>query len=231
MIQPRLFEFRMGERSPDTLVVTEANRDAARLLTSWTSWPGGALALVGPQGSGKTHLALAWAVEVGARQVPATADPETGAAIFADAGGRVLIDDADAGPRNEAMLWRVLDLARAASGSVLLVAKERPAGWAVGSPDLASRLSALPLARLGEPDEALLELVLRRKCREQFILLSDDAAEYLVRRMPRTFAAAGDIVAALDAGLRRGARPVSVKAAREALNVASLGWETGARDD
>jgi hypothetical protein len=35
MQQGRLFEFRMGERSPDTLVVTEANRDAAHLLTQW----------------------------------------------------------------------------------------------------------------------------------------------------------------------------------------------------
>ncbi|HVY85306.1 MAG TPA: hypothetical protein VG943_09245, partial [Caulobacterales bacterium] len=75
MDQPRLFEFRMGERSPDTLVVAEANRDAAQLLTDWRSWPGGALALVGPKGAGKTHLALAWALETGAREVVATAPP------------------------------------------------------------------------------------------------------------------------------------------------------------
>jgi chromosomal replication initiation ATPase DnaA len=67
--QPRLFEFSMGERSPDTLVVADANRDAARLLTDWRAWPGGALALIGPKGSGKTHLALAWALEAGARQL------------------------------------------------------------------------------------------------------------------------------------------------------------------
>ena len=50
MEQPRLFEFRMGERSPDTLVVAEANRDAAKLLTDWRAWPNGALALAGPAG-------------------------------------------------------------------------------------------------------------------------------------------------------------------------------------
>ena len=71
MSQPRLFEFRMGERSPETLVVTDANRDAARLLTDWRLWPSGALALIGPRGSGKTHLALAWAVEASARGGPA----------------------------------------------------------------------------------------------------------------------------------------------------------------
>src|SRR6185437_4580499 len=85
MSQQRLFEFRMGERSPETLVVTDANRDAARLITDWRAWPGGALALIGPRGSGKTHLALAWALEAGARQISPRAAPEDAAAIFREA--------------------------------------------------------------------------------------------------------------------------------------------------
>lgn len=226
MQQPRLFEFRMGERSPDTLVVTEANRDAARLLTEWRSWPNGALALSGPQGAGKTHLALAWALEAGARQVSPTAAPDDAAAIFKEAGGRLFIDDLDAGLR-EAMLWRLLDLARIEGGAVLLVATTAPPAWPVTTPDLRSRLNALATARLGEPDEALMEVVLRRICREQFIHLSDDAARYLARRLPRTFAAARQMAAALDAGLTRGARPVSRKAAEKALEQAQAGWVSG----
>ncbi|HYD88368.1 MAG TPA: chromosomal replication initiator DnaA [Vitreimonas sp.] len=214
--QPRLFEFRMGERSPDTLVVSEANRDAAGLLTDWRSWPGGALALVGPRGAGKTHLALAWALEMGARQLAATLGPDEAAAVFHDAGGRLLIDDADRAP-DEAMLWRVLDMARSQGGAVLLTGATAPAEWPVRLPDLRSRLAALPVARLKEPDEALMEVVLRRICREQFILLSDDAAQYLVRRLPRTFAAAQACAAALDAELVRGAKPVSLTSAKKAL--------------
>jgi chromosomal replication initiation ATPase DnaA len=226
MSQPRLFEFRMGERSPGTLVVSAANRDAARLLTQWRSWPGGALALTGPSGSGKTHLALAWALEAGARQVSPRAAADDAAAIFRESGGRVLIDDADA-DRDEAMLWRVLDLARAEGGSVLLAGTEPPGAWPVNLPDLRSRLAAMPVARLGEPDEALMEVVLRRICREQFIQLSDDAARYLARRLPRTFAAARQWAAALDAGLVRGARPVSLTGAKRALQKAQAGWGVG----
>jgi len=214
--QPRLFEFRMGERSPDSLVVSEANRDAAGLLTDWRSWPGGALALVGPKGAGKTHLALAWALEAGARQLAVHVSPDEAAAIFHDAEGRLLIDDADLAA-HEATLWRVLDLARAKGGAVLLTSARTPADWLVGLPDLRSRLAALPVARLKEPDEALMEVILRRICREQFILLSDDAAQYLVRRLPRTFAAAQACAAALDAELVRGAKPVSLASAKKAL--------------
>jgi chromosomal replication initiation ATPase DnaA len=224
--QPRLFEFRMGERSPDTLVVTEANRDAARLLTQWRAWPNGALALTGPKGAGKTHLALAWALETGARQVSPTAAPDDAAAIFQDSNGRLFVDDLGAA-RDEGMLWRVLDMARTQGGAVLLVGASAPSAWPVAIPDLRSRLNALAVARLGEPDEALMEVVLRRICREQFILLSDDAARFLARRLPRTFAAAHQMAAALDADLVRGARPISRRAAEKALEKAQAGWGGG----
>jgi chromosomal replication initiation ATPase DnaA len=226
MDQPRLFEFRMGDRSPDKLVVAEANRDAAKLLTDWRAWPGGALALSGPSGSGKTHLALAWAMETGARQVSALAAAEDAAAIFREAGGRLIIDDADR-ERDEAMLWSVLDLARGQRGAVLVVGATPPSAWAVELPDLRSRLASLPVAKLGEPDEALMDVVLRRICREQFIQLSDDAAKFLVRRLPRTFAAARAWAAALDQELVRGAKPVTTAIAKRALERVQARWAGG----
>lgn len=226
MDQPRLFEFRMGDRSPDKLVVAEANRDAAKLLTDWRAWPGGALALAGPSGSGKSHLALAWAMETGARQVSAHAASEDAAAIFREADGRLVIDDADRGP-DEAMLWRVLDLARGQRGAVLVVGATPPNGWAIQLPDLRSRLASLPVAKLGEPDEALMDVVLRRICREQFIQLSDDAAKFLVRRLPRTFAAARAWAMALDQELVRGAKPVTTAIAKRALERVQARWAGG----
>ncbi len=213
----------MGERSPDTLVVAGANRDAARLLTEWRVWPSGALALIGPKGSGKSHLALAWAMEAGARQVSPQAHPDDAAAIFREAHGRVLIDNADA-EADEAMLWRVLDLAREHAGAVLVVGARAPVHWPATIPDLRSRLGNLAFAALGEPDEALMEVVLRRICREQFIELRDDAARYLARRLPRTFAAAHQWAAALDADLVKGAKPVALGAARKALEKVEAQW-------
>jgi chromosomal replication initiation ATPase DnaA len=214
--QPRVFEFRMGEREPHTHVVSRSNKAAAELLTGWQAWPGGAMALTGPKGSGKTHLARAWAAAAEARPLPASAPPEEAAEAFEASQGRLVVDDADAAA-DEMGLIRLLDLARWRHGAVLLVGERDPSQWRCATRDLVSRLSALPAARLEEPDEALLMVVLKRLCRERFIELSDKAASYLTKRMERSFAAADALARELDRIVVKGAKPVTAPQARQAL--------------
>ena len=47
-------------------VVSDCNRTAAAALANWPDLIGGALALHGPEGSGKSRLAQIWAERVGA---------------------------------------------------------------------------------------------------------------------------------------------------------------------
>ena len=49
------------------------NAAALALIDSWPDWPARAIALVGPEGSGKTHLATIWAAAAGARVISAHA--------------------------------------------------------------------------------------------------------------------------------------------------------------
>jgi chromosomal replication initiation ATPase DnaA len=100
------------------------------------------------------------------------------------------------------------------------VGKTPPSRWPVAIPDLKSRLQALPAAQLGEPDEFLIEAILRRICREHFIELSQDGARYLALRLPRTYAAAQAVASVLDANVRRAARPVTAVEAKRALRLA-----------
>jgi chromosomal replication initiation ATPase DnaA len=211
--QQRLFEFRMGELDPATHVVAESNRDAWTLLQRWRSWPGGAAVVRGPSGSGRSHLARAWAHAVHAAEWTGDRDA---AEAFVAAEGRIVVDDAHR-IEDEAGIIRLFDLARTRGGAVLLIGPSALEAWPVRAPDLRSRLSAALRADLHEPDEVLLGVVLRRLCRDRFIQLTDDAVQYLCARMERSFEAARALADAMDRGLVAGARPVTVAAARRAL--------------
>ena len=45
---------------PEDYFVSESNADAHAMIAGGLRWPDGKLALVGPEGSGKTHLARIW---------------------------------------------------------------------------------------------------------------------------------------------------------------------------
>ena len=57
----------------DDFFVSNANAMALALVESWPNWAANKLAIIGPEGSGKTHLASVWAAQSGARIIEATA--------------------------------------------------------------------------------------------------------------------------------------------------------------
>src|SRR3974377_1800181 len=50
-----------------------SNAAALALIECWPQWPARAILLVGPEGSGKSHLAAIWADMAGARRIAARA--------------------------------------------------------------------------------------------------------------------------------------------------------------
>ena len=53
----------------EDFVAGPGNEGALRLIESWPGWTANTIALIGPEGSGKTHLATIWAAAAGARVI------------------------------------------------------------------------------------------------------------------------------------------------------------------
>jgi chromosomal replication initiation ATPase DnaA len=83
-------------------------------------------------------------------------------------------------------------------GSLLLTGRLAPVAWEAAVPDLRSRLNALTVARIDEPDDVVLEAVLRRGFEAAGIRPAADLYPYLMARLPRSAPAALAAVAALD---------------------------------
>jgi len=208
--QLRLKLKRATSHAREDFVLSPANADAVRALDAWPDWPGHALALVGPMGSGKTHLARAWAEGVGA------AIFEPGADLTALEGRPVLLERADRGLDDEA-LFHLFNMAGMPGGGLLLTARKVPAQWKAALPDLRSRLNGVTIAQLGAPDDALLRGVLEKFFRERNLRPAEEVYEYLLRRIERSIPAARKVVRQLDEAADQQGRGVSRVLAREVL--------------
>ncbi|MBE0552217.1 MAG: chromosomal replication initiator DnaA, partial [Rhodobacteraceae bacterium] len=93
-----------------------------------------------------------------------------------------------------------------------------PRDWGLRLPDLLSRMQAAGLARLDEPDDALLSAVLVKLFADRQIAVPVALIGWLVSRMERSIAAARDLVAQLDARALAEGRPVSRALAAELLD-------------
>lgn len=193
-----------------------SNSAALRLIEAWPDWPAANLALVGPPGSGKSHLAAIWAQAAGARRVAARALEESKVPA-ALATGAVVVEDATPGGFDERALFHLLNLAREDEAFVLLTAQTAPAAWPLAIRDLASRLKALPVVTLAPPDEVLLRAVLVKLFADRQLAVDEALIGYLASRIERSFAAARTVVAALDDEAMRRQRPLTRALAAELL--------------
>jgi chromosomal replication initiation ATPase DnaA len=194
--------------------VAPANALALQTVEAWQDWPGRKLILVGPEGSGKTHLAQIWAAMVGALVLPAA---ELGTADLGHlSGARVVVEDADRIGDAEDQLFHLHNLVTG-TGALLVTAASPPRDWGLRLPDLASRMQAAAIARLEAPDDALLSAVLIKLFADRQIMVPANLISYLLSRMPRSIGAARALVAALDARALALGRPVTRALAAEVL--------------
>jgi chromosomal replication initiation ATPase DnaA len=150
----------------DDFLEGPANEAGLALIDSWPDWPNRIMLLVGPEGSGKSHLASIWAELSGARSTSAyalTAEAVPGAL----ATGALVVDDLKPQGFDERALFHLVNLARQDEAYVLMTARIPPAAFEVELRDLRSRLRAVPVVTLLPPDDLLLRALIVKFCADR----------------------------------------------------------------
>jgi chromosomal replication initiation ATPase DnaA len=210
VIQLRLPLPQTADRTLAPFAASPVNRQALAAVEAWPNWPSATLALVGPEGSGKSHLATLWL-------------GKAGGALWAEQpleslSQPLLVEDADR--LDGETLFHLINMAPRLGG-LLLTARDRPLTWAAALPDLRSRLNALTVAELAEPDDAVLAAMLENLFEASGIRPAADVYPYLLRRMERSAAAARAVVHALDEASAAQKREVNRALARELFEPAT----------
>jgi len=214
-----LLDFPRIDAGQRPLIETAPYRDAFTALRRWKDWPERQLALSGEAFAGKTRLLRWWAAETGAAVVTGEALARAGMDEIARLSITALaVDDADA-PGDGRGLLAALNLCRDRKAAVLLAGQGEPGSWLAQPPDLVSRLRAMPVARIGEPDDETLALRLREECARRHLILPDESVVYLSERMERSWAAVGLVADQIERTKGRAETKPSARAVLVALGM------------
>ncbi|WP_299144694.1 chromosomal replication initiator DnaA [uncultured Tateyamaria sp.] len=194
----------------DDFMIAPSNAVAVAMIDDWRRWPAGKLALSGPTGSGKTHLAHVWAEQCGGQIVDAATLTDDNIVGFAT--GPVAVEDVDTiAPDMPAQtaLFHLHNLLLAAGTPLLMTGTAAPTHWHMTLPDLQSRIAAAGHAALDAPDDSLLTAVIAKLFADRQLTPRPDVIPYLLPRMERSFVAAQRLVTALDAASLARKQPVT----------------------
>ena len=189
-------------------VVSDSNRDAVAWLDRWPDWPNGVLAVYGPAGCGKTHLAHVWQARSAARALEPSALEQLPLQ-------ENLILDGIRLP--EEHLFHLINHVRAQQTALLILDREPPARWAVRLPDLASRLASVPAVAVQPPDDTLLAAILAKHFADRQVDVGPEVIAYLVKQIERSFIAAETMARRLDREAMARRAPISIKLARDVI--------------
>lgn len=197
---------------------TAANRSALAFVENWPQWPAQRLLLVGPAGSGKTHLAHIWAEKAGAQFIDArTLTVEKG--VDPGRSTAFVLDDVQCA-HSERALFHFLNVAAQRRCWLLMTIDQEPAQMTFKLPDLRSRLNGAPRCHLAWPDEELLEAVLIKLFEDRQMAPDPNIIGYITKRIERTLSAAETVVAAIDRVALSRRQAVNLSHAREVLEPA-----------
>jgi len=203
----------------DDFFISPTNALAVKMLEDWPKWPDNKLALVGPVGSGKTHLTQVWAAEIGATVTAALDLAKTDIPMLAAAPAAIEdIRNIATNAAAQEALFHLHNLMHETGTPLLLTADMAPNHWALSLPDLQSRMSATAVTTLPAPDDALLSAVLIKLFADRQIEVQPKLIAYLIKRMERSFDAAGALVAALDKAALSERRAISISIAAQVLD-------------
>lgn len=206
----------------EDFLVSPCNAEAVAWVERWPDWPGTALAIVGPQGAGKTHLAHVFQALSHAPVITAAILREQGVERVLDRQPALVLEDVEAfvGPNGAGLeedLLHLYNLAREGDVKLLLTALSAPARWNIALKDLSSRLNTAQVAEIRPPDDALLAALIVKQFSDRQLNVDQDVLTYMLARMDRSFAGVRNLVCAIDEAALAEKRAITIPLVRRVL--------------
>ena len=173
--------------------ISSSNLEAVTLLDNTDQWGSGVLLLVGPKGSGKTHLSLVWCKENKAKYLRLESilkEMEKG--LTHDT---VCVEDIDIiadaerqkKTKMEEGIFHLINSVGNRGGKLLISSSKMPVALSIGLKDLESRLQSFSKTYIKEPDDSLVMALLLKYFDDRQIYIKHSNLTYIATRINRTY--------------------------------------------
>lgn len=226
------YTFHFLEASPSSNTISEfiesdINADALKWIHAWPDhflsqnsvahiiFPH-AMMICGPTGCGKTHLANEWAKRVNAEFITA-ATMRTLLESSQKTQKYYIVEDIHQ-IEEEHLLFHFFNALKDMNSYALFTSLYSPSSLPISLPDLRSRMNAIPVITIPEPDDELLFNITCKFFRERQLKVEEEVIYYLLCRVNRSIRCVKNIVSKLDANSLIERRAITIPFVKDILS-------------
>lgn len=164
--------------------VSSSNHEAFECIRKWPNWPSLGMVILGPTGSGKTHLAHIWQQSSGARFFDQTIWSSTLENFQVDQNTPLIFDEQFP---EDTDFFHLLNMLKDSELPFLILKKKPFNQDQIHLKDLRSRLLNIPSVTLHAPNDDLIKAMILKQCADAQIMISDPILNYITTHMDRSY--------------------------------------------
>ena len=197
--------------------VSSNNFSAYKLIESWPNWPGKWVNIIGPTGSGKTHLSKI--LEKKIKKLKVVDETNVNEKIISELRNfDCLIIDNFKNKIEDKLLYSILNQSKQLENFIVINSKLQLNKFEIKLKDLKSRFNSFIFIGIDLPTDDLLQVIISKSFSDKQINLNPKVSEYIVKNVDRSYEKMFKFLSDLDELSLSSGKSININLIKKVLN-------------
>ena len=197
--------------------VSSNNFSAYKLIESWPNWPGKWVNIIGPTGSGKTHLSKI--LEKKIKKLKVVDETNVNEKIISELRHfDCLIIDNFKNKIEDKLLYSILNQSKQLENFIVINSKLQLNKFEIKLKDLKSRFNSFIFIGIDLPTDDLLQVIISKSFSDKQINLNPKVSEYIVKNVDRSYEKMFKFLSDLDELSLSSGKSININLIKKVLN-------------